>query len=390
MTRRATLLCIGILAACSGSPAPPAAPQAGLTAPATGPTATIQGSPSLTHTPSAEIRSEEVSFLAGGRSIHGTVTVPAAPGTYPGLLLLAGSGPTDRDWNTKLLPGKNGSGRLLAERLTRHGVVVLRFDKMGTGRTAPPKTVTWGGFLQEATAALAMLRHRSDVDRARIVVAGHSEGGLHALRLGQQEGHALRGVMLLSSVGRNYGDLMLSQIEASFRKEGGLSGEPLANFMKPIRKAFADFAAGKTVDPRTVGPFPAIQRLVASLVNPASVGLVRPLLAFAPSKAIATLKVPVLVLGGAKDIQVDPTIDGVLLRDAAKNAGVTVTYVAAPDADHVLKHEAKSLKVLVADRGATGRGYNKAGRVLDPASVKAMVTWLVAQTAVVSTSPPAP
>jgi hypothetical protein len=62
--------------------------------------------------------SEEVTFVAGGRTIPGTIVRPES-GTGPGLLLLAGSGPTDRDWNSPLLPGRNGSGRLLAEALAQ-------------------------------------------------------------------------------------------------------------------------------------------------------------------------------------------------------------------------------------------------------------------------------
>ena len=60
---------------------------------------------------SAPIVSEDVSFVAGGRIIPGTLVHPAS-GKGPGLLLLAGSGPTDRDWNSPLLPGKNGSAKL--------------------------------------------------------------------------------------------------------------------------------------------------------------------------------------------------------------------------------------------------------------------------------------
>jgi hypothetical protein len=79
------------------------------------------------------IVAEEVNFVAGGRTIPGTLVHPDS-GTGPGLLLLAGSGPTDRDWNTPLLPGKNGSARLLADALGARGVTVLRFDKAFSGQ----------------------------------------------------------------------------------------------------------------------------------------------------------------------------------------------------------------------------------------------------------------
>src|SRR5206468_511457 len=76
------------------------------------------------------IVSEEVTFVVGTppRTIPGTLTRPAH-GTGPGLLLMAGSGPTDRDWTSPLLAGKNGSARQLAEALAARGIVSLRFDK---------------------------------------------------------------------------------------------------------------------------------------------------------------------------------------------------------------------------------------------------------------------
>ena len=57
---------------------------------------------------------QEVSFDAAGMTVHGTLTLPAGAGKAPAILLIAGSGPTDRDWNSPLLPGTNGSAKLLA------------------------------------------------------------------------------------------------------------------------------------------------------------------------------------------------------------------------------------------------------------------------------------
>ena len=81
------------------------------------------------------VRSEEVSFPAGGRDIPGTLGLPPAPtGPAAAVLFMAGSGPTDRDWNSPLIPGKNGSARQLAEALAAEGLVVLRFDKAFSGK----------------------------------------------------------------------------------------------------------------------------------------------------------------------------------------------------------------------------------------------------------------
>jgi pimeloyl-ACP methyl ester carboxylesterase len=135
------------------------------------------------------IVSEEVSFVAGGRTIPGTLVHPAS-GTGPGLLLLAGSGPTDRDWNSPLLPGKNGSGRLLAEALAARGVTVLRFDKAfsGANHGLPIAELTLDTYRDEATAALDFPPRPSRGRSRAVFVAGHSEGGIHATRLAQSAG----------------------------------------------------------------------------------------------------------------------------------------------------------------------------------------------------------
>ena len=82
--------------------------------------------------------SEDVRF-AGIQTIYGTITRPNEDGKFPAVMLIAGSGPTDRNWESPHLPGSNGSARLLAEALAEKGIVTLRYDKLGTGETGMPK-----------------------------------------------------------------------------------------------------------------------------------------------------------------------------------------------------------------------------------------------------------
>lgn len=77
--------------------------------------------------------SAEVSWTLDGIDMFGTITAPAGDGPFPAVVLVAGSGPTDRDWNSPMLPGTNGSGRLLAESLAEHGFASLRYDKRASG-----------------------------------------------------------------------------------------------------------------------------------------------------------------------------------------------------------------------------------------------------------------
>src|SRR5437868_5892579 len=77
--------------------------------------------------------SSEVTWLLGETSVSGTLFRPVGPGPFPAVVMVAGSGPTDRDWNSPLLPGTNGSARLLAEELAQAGIASLRYDKRASG-----------------------------------------------------------------------------------------------------------------------------------------------------------------------------------------------------------------------------------------------------------------
>src|SRR5579864_5360470 len=80
--------------------------------------------------------SAEVNWRMGSTIVHGTLIRPFGPGPFPAVVMVAGSGPTDRDWNSPLLPGSNGSAHLIAEALARAGIASLRYDKRASGSHA--------------------------------------------------------------------------------------------------------------------------------------------------------------------------------------------------------------------------------------------------------------
>src|SRR5260370_6850143 len=81
--------------------------------------------------------SSEVTWQLGSTTVYGTLVRPSGPGPFPAVVMVAGSGPTDRDWNSPLLPGTNGSARLLAEALARTAIASLRYDKRASAPHAP-------------------------------------------------------------------------------------------------------------------------------------------------------------------------------------------------------------------------------------------------------------
>src|SRR5438309_3395911 len=76
--------------------------------------------------------SSEVTWQLDETSVYGTLVRPVGPGPFPAVVMVAGSGPTNRDWNSPLLSGSNGSARLIAEALARTGIASLRYDKLAS------------------------------------------------------------------------------------------------------------------------------------------------------------------------------------------------------------------------------------------------------------------
>jgi acetyl esterase/lipase len=155
-----------------------------------------------------------------------------------------------------------------------------------------------------------------------------------------------------------------------------LSDKDIEQELDGLRKAFADFMAGKPVDPQKASRIPQLQQLVAGLVNPATASLTRALLGFDNAAEAPKLAGPFYVSAGGKDVQVDLERDSKRLEKALRDAGKDVTFHLSPDADHVLKHEPKTVEQIRADPQAAQNAYNAEGRVLDEDFVTALVAWL--------------
>ena len=173
---------------------------------------------------------QPVTFEAGGVTIHGTYTHPgsAAAGTLPAALLIAAYGSsTDRNDNA---PGQMDRNTFVAVAnwLSADGVASLRYDKLGSGQTgwgqysAHPERAGLGTYEQEAVAALTFLAGQRQVDRARLAVFGHSEGGIYALLLASGlAGPApkVRAVGLLEPVPLRFLDLIEQSMIASIQSQ---------------------------------------------------------------------------------------------------------------------------------------------------------------------------
>jgi len=313
--------------------------------------------------------SEAISWNIDATTVSATLTLPAAPGPHPAVVLVAGSGPTDRDWNSRLLPGKNGSAALLAQSLAEAGFAVLRYDKRFLGPDAAGNVAALGGKLSfkthqdEVSSAANYLRSRPDIVPGKLFALTNSEGALHALnaQLGGQAKFA--GLVLTAPMGRTGKVLMRWQIEKQVK--------PLPNgaaIMAAYDKLIAKFQAGLPFAPDPVIPAP-INNLVASLY--AGLPFSKELLLASGPALFAKAGGPRLVLIGKKDIQVDARLDGKLF-ESVQGKEITIAY--PENANHVLKFEPRPASEL--QPAYVQQNYNAADRELDPETLRTIVSWL--------------
>ena len=135
----------------------------------------------------AAIENREATWEVLDVPVHGTITAPADGDVHPAVVLVAGSGPTDRDWCSPLLPGTNGSGKLLAEGLARRGFLTLRYDKLASGprvRENLPKfagKVSMESHMDELAGAVQAAVAEERFDGRGLYALTNSEGAIHAV-----------------------------------------------------------------------------------------------------------------------------------------------------------------------------------------------------------------
>ena len=144
--------------------------------------------------------------------IAGTLLVPAATGRMPLVVIIAGSGPTDRNGNSPLLPGANNSLKLLAEGLAERGIASLRYDKRGVAASATAMVseanLRFDMYADDAAGWIRRLR--SDARFSTITVVGHSEGSLLGM-LATQRG-AADGYVSIAGAGRAADKILREQL----------------------------------------------------------------------------------------------------------------------------------------------------------------------------------
>ena len=228
-----------------------------------------------------------VDVVPADNALHSSLLLPKEMDKkVPVVLLLSGSGPTDRNGNSPMLPGKNNSLLMLAEGMAENGIASLRYDKRGVGESAKAMVaeadLRFETYVDDAVAWCEQLR--KDKRFSAVIIAGHSEGSLIGM-LAAKRCNA-DGFISIAGAGRAAADILRTQLAGKLPPE-------LATQSDAILKSLE---AGKT----TENPPPELAALYRASVQPYLMSWFR----YDPAKSIAALTVPVLIVQGTTDLQV--------------------------------------------------------------------------------------
>jgi pimeloyl-ACP methyl ester carboxylesterase len=235
----------------------------------------------------------DVSIPGNGFILASTITTPPAAASrlrYPAIVLVAGSGPVDRDEMVAGIP----IFAQLAGALAQRGFIVLRYDKRGVGQSGGrAETATLQDYSEDLLAVVKWLRRRKDVDNKRIAVAGHSEGGWVAMLAASRQ-KDISSLILLGTAATTGSELILEQQRHALDLMKAPDAERTAKIelQTRIQNAVLTGKGWETIpeDLRTQAETPWFASL----------------LAFDPVKVMAKVKQPILIIQGELDKQVPP------------------------------------------------------------------------------------
>lgn len=246
------------------------------------------------------LNERSISLNTSTGQINGKIIAPGAS-TYPLVLIIAGSGPTDMDGNSALAGMKNNSLKYLAEELGRRGIGSLRFDKRGIASSAAAGkdeySMRFEDLIKDVREWIDLLSR--DRRLSGIYIAGHSEGALIGM-VASQNNPKVKGYISLAGAGRPLSDILEEQMSAQ--------PEVIRKMIVSINDSLK---AGKLVPSVPLG----LQALFRSSVQPYLISCYK----YNPQEEIKKLTVPVLLLQGKTDIQISIK-DAELLKQALPSA----------------------------------------------------------------------
>lgn len=278
----------------------------------------------------------------GAWKLPGTLTVPVGAGPFPGVALVHGSGPNDRDETV----GGSRVFKDLAEGLASRGVAVLRYEKRtrqyGAKMAGMHSTTVQEETVDDAVAAANLLRAQKEVDPKRVYVLGHSLGGYVAPRIAEDDGK-LAGLVILAGNVRPLEDLIVEQSQSLGMTAAQMESlKALAARVKALEPADADA-------PNVLGmPVPYLLDLKG----------------YDPAALAKKLTVPMLILQGERDYQV--SMKDFALWKAALGTRKDVAFHSYPALNHLF---------IAGEGKSTEAEYRKPGHVA-PEVIDEIAKWI--------------
>lgn len=326
-------------------------------------------------------REEEVTFMNSieNFSLAGTLTLPQGEGPFPAVVLISGSGQQDRDetiYNHKPF-------KVIADHLTRNGIAVLRYDDRGVGSSkGKTNNATSLTNADDAEAAVTFLMERPEINKKKVGLIGHSEGGLIAPIVASRNANIAFIISLAGPGVRGY-DLILRQA-GDIGRASGLSEAEIAEALttngqlfrmaiaEPDQRKFAKDAMewyGKELDSKGLTQEERKEKMAAFTQGLISVNnpWMRYFLDTDPAQFWSSVKCPVLALNGGKDLQVSHEINLPAIKTAVRRGGNRkIKTVIMPGLNHLFQ---------AAETGSPNE-YGKIEETFSPAALELMTSWI--------------
>ena len=231
-----------------------------------------------------EDQSLDVQTKTDSINLYGTLTLPKATNKVPLAIIIAGSGPTDRDCNNPL--GNSDAYKMIAEGLMQNGIATLRYDKRMVGKSIdvimPEEKMSFDLSVVDALSWIKL--YKDDARFSSITILGHSEGSLVGILASQKS--TVAKFVSLAGPAKAADDILLQQI-----------GKQIPFAVPNVKKVFDRIKTGEIVedvDPTLLSILrPSVQPYMASWFQ------------YTPTEELKKLKIPVLIIQGTTDIQVE-------------------------------------------------------------------------------------
>lgn len=279
-----------------------------------------------------------------GTHVDGTLMIPEGNQTKDLVIFIGGSGPTDRDGNQPMM--QNNGFKFLAQGLFDNGIASFRYDKRVVKALKKGQfdesSARFDDFISDALEVLAFFKPAPEFHR--LIVLGHSQGSLVGMLAAKDHADAF---ISIAGAGQEIDDVIIDQLNWQ-----------APNLADAARQAFDDLRANGVT---TNYPAP-----LASIFRPSLQGFISNWMAYNPQTAIADLAMPILIINGTRDMQVQ-----ISEAEALHGAAESSDFLLIDNMNHVLK--------VVSDDGLeNSKTYNDPNLPVAPKLIDAIVSFIKA------------